>query len=113
MYQRLNNRAKATNRACDEIIARVHSSDSRLLKARRRCTSTSFFWMSSMSVGDHVRITSVPGKPLGRITKSFAKMADDRSARAGDHYVYDVWVEAQQKEYHGLRASDLSKPRGE
>ena len=69
--------------------------------------------MASIAVGDHVRITTVPGKPLGRITKSFEKMADDRSARAGDPYVYDVWVEAQQKEYHGLRASDLMKPRGD
>jgi|GEM_PF-1670227 hypothetical protein len=69
--------------------------------------------MNTMVVGDHVRITSVPGKPLGRITKSFAKTADDRNARTGDPYVYDVWVEAQQKEYRGLRASDLMKPRGD
>ncbi len=66
-----------------------------------------------MSVGDHVRITSVAGKPLGRITKSFARMADDRSQRPADPYVYDVWVEAQQKEYHGLRSSDLIKPRAD
>lgn len=69
--------------------------------------------MTNMVVGDHVRITSVPGKPLGRITKSFAKMADERNDRGGDPYVYDVWVEAQQKEYHGLRSSDLMKPRGD
>ena len=69
--------------------------------------------MASIAVGDHVRITSVPGKPLGRITKSFAKMADDKSIRSADPYVYDVWVEAQQKEYHGLRSSDLVKPRAD
>ena len=69
--------------------------------------------MTSIAVGDHVRITSIPGKPLGRITKSFARMADDKSARSADPYVYDVWVEAQQKEYHGLRASDLVKPRAD
>lgn len=69
--------------------------------------------MASISVGAHVRITTVPGKPLGRITKSFEKMADDRMAHSGDPYVYDVWVEAQQKEYHGLRASDLVRPRGD
>ncbi len=40
-------------------------------------------------------------------------MADDKSARSADPYVYDVWVEAQQKEYHGLRASDLVKPRAD
>jgi hypothetical protein len=71
------------------------------------------FWMASIVVGDHVRIASVPGKPLGRITRTVERMADDRSAQARDPYVYDVWVEAQQKEYHGLRASDLIKPRGD
>ena len=40
-------------------------------------------------------------------------MADDGSGHSRDPYVYDVWVEAQQKEYHGLRASDLIKPRGD
>ncbi len=60
-----------------------------------------------------MRITSVPGKPLGRITKSFASMADDRTQRSMDPYVYDVWVEAQQKEYHGLRSTDLVKPRAD
>jgi hypothetical protein len=55
----------------------------------------------------------VPGRPLGRITKSFAKMADDRAEHVGDRYVYDVWVEAQQKEYRGLRGSDLTRPRGD
>lgn len=40
-------------------------------------------------------------------------MADDKSARSPDPYVYDVWVEAQQKEYHGLRATDLVKPRAD
>ena len=69
--------------------------------------------MASIVVGDHVRIASVPGKPLGRITKSFEKMADDRNGGGSDPYVYNVWVEAQQKEYHGLRASDLIKPRGD
>jgi hypothetical protein len=69
--------------------------------------------MASIVVGDHVRIVSVPGKPLGRITKTFAKMADDKGGPSGDPYVYNVWVEAQQKEYHGLRASDLLKPRGD
>ena len=69
--------------------------------------------MTSIVVGDHVRITSVPGKPLGRITKTFEKMDDDKSGRSGDPYVYNVWVEAQQKEYHGLRASDLIKPRAD
>lgn len=69
--------------------------------------------MASIGVGDHVRITSVPGKPLGRITKSFEKMTDERSGNSGDPYVYNVWVEAQQKEYQGLRASDLIKPRAD
>lgn len=40
-------------------------------------------------------------------------MADDKSVRSADPYVYDVWVEAQQKEYHGLRSSDLVKPRAD
>jgi hypothetical protein len=82
------------------------------LQARERGTVASFFRMASIVVGDHVRIASVPGKPLGRITKSFEKMADDKGG-GGDPYVYNVWVEAQQKEYHGLRASDLIKPRGD
>jgi hypothetical protein len=81
-------------------------------QARVTGTVASFFRMTSIVVGDHVRIVSVPGKPLGRITKSFEKMADDKSS-SGDPYVYNVWVEAQQKEYHGLRASDLLKPRGD
>ena len=69
--------------------------------------------MPSIGIGDHVRITTVPGKPLGRITKSFAKLPDDKSPRATDPNVYDVWVESQQKEYHGLRATDLIKPRAD
>lgn len=66
---------------------------------------------NNITVGDHVRITSVPGKPLGRITRTFEKMADEKGGHPRDPYVYDVWVEAQQKEYRGLRAGDLAKPR--
>jgi hypothetical protein len=70
--------------------------------------------MTTIGVGDHVRIATAPGKPLGRITKTFEKLADDRSSgRPADTQVFDVWVEAQQKEYHGLRATDLIKPRAD
>lgn len=69
--------------------------------------------MITIGIGDHVRITSVPGKPLGRITKAAERMADEKGTGPRDPYVYDVWVEAQQKEYKGLRASDLVKPRGD
>ncbi len=69
--------------------------------------------MITIAVGDHVRITSVAGKPLGRITKSVERMADEKSGGVRDPFLYDVWVEAQQKEYRGLRASDLVKPRAD
>jgi hypothetical protein len=68
---------------------------------------------NSITVGDHVRITSIPGKPLGRITRSVERTADEKGGHPRDPYVYDVWVEAQQKEYRGLRASDLAKPRAD